>query len=1636
MKIKKIFSRIMAVMLAVVMALSCLPARTVQAASVYTIPDAKFTAVSKMTAVQMHRNNIETWQWNDSMAGKYSTFRSDSGNRSFAVKANTISGAKYNFSYDNPLLTINFKNVMYVNGKAVNAQIRVTNIEIRQNYTSGVMGNNYDMYVSFMEIGGATWIGSGSGYDNDDYVTKIVTFDTLFTWADGTDAGKNILSTIPMHQGVADVDTWKPYESQYSDRVNEGWDGVAGYTGDMYVFESTGLNCTANPLQIRLERDLNTTGDDEWKVSGALCPISQGAGYVSQRFYEYACATCLTFYSPLDDNNIKQPSKSADNTGYYGEKIYDNGDDITWSITQQLHTWGGDLFSTYSDFTFVDTLPDEVTYKSAKLYHGDDDVTASYGTLSYDEAARTVTYELNEATLSNTDLYDGGDLTLKIVTTAVNDGDSIIEVTNNAKTVTNGVSQTCSKTVKVNYDIVLTIKKVWDDDNDRDGIRQESVEFNLMRDLSINGTAMSSATVTVDTVTLSEDNNWTKDVTVRNPIAQLSAYKYTYRWEETDVDGYTSSQETDGSVTTVTNKYTPETTSAAAKKVWNDNDNQDGIRPDSVVVTLTADGDDVQDYTLSADNNWTVTVNDLYKYSDGTEIRYAWTEKDVEEGYAASYNTAGTMTTITNTHEKDKISVSVTKKWEDGSNQDGIRPDEVKVVLKADGVEKGTYTLSDDNNWSASELVDKNTDGKEITYTWEEEAVEGYTSSQVTEGTVTTITNMHEPEKVSLKLVKEWNDNDNQDGIRPDSITVYLTADSFAPPQGYMLGAENDWTVTVNDLDKYYNGKEIQYKWTEEVPDGYTVSYSTEGNTTVITNTHTPEKVSVSVTKKWEDKNDADGIRPDAVKVILKADGTDAGEYSITEADNWTLTVDNLDKYAAGKEITYTWEEEAVEGYTSSQVTEGNATTITNSHMPKYKITTEIDNGTITDTETDIPYGDSRTVTWKPKEGYYIDSVTVDGKETGVDGSYTFDNITADHEVVVKTLPYHTVTTAIDNNGIITDNITEIKMNEDRTVSWTPESGYYVSKVTVDGRNEYTGVRTSGYPTSYEFTDITEDHAIAVETKLIPNLVITKTSDKESYNCDDTVIYTITAAQTVAGAVAENVVISDKDVTKGLEFDLTTVTCSNKDAVIETSDNSFTVSLDELAYGETLTITVKGTVNKDTLESSDIKNTATIISDQTDKQTDDADVTINYNIVTSAVNGTITDSVSDLKTGDNKTINYSPDDGYYLTSVTIDGKSVDTNTYEKSYEFKNIKDNHLIEVVYEPYHKIMTDINNGTITPDDTAIRSGEDRTVTWEPEEGYYVTAVTIDDVVVYSGTSVTGYPTEHTFSEIQGDHEVIVKTALIPNLVITKTSDKAEYDSGDVILYTITVKQTVEGAEATNVLIEDKDFTEGLEFDLTTVSCSMDDAVITTNEDGTFTVKVPELKDEVVITVKGTVNTETLKQSDITNKATVVSDQTEEVSSETTGKVTYTITTSVVNGTISENIMNIPFGESRTITYSPNEGYSIASVTVNGVSVDVTDNEFSYTFEGISSNNEIEVVYEKIPEEETTSQEETTTEETTVSEPETTTSVSPAANTSMTSPKTGYKTPLFMILVMLLLSLCTGMFAYAKSRKQEKTE
>ena len=516
----------------------------------------------------------------------------------------------------------------------------------------------------------------------------------------------------------------------------------------------------------------------------------------------------------------------------------------------------------------------------------------------------------------------------------------------------------------------LTIFKDWQDNYDEKGLRPSSIQVTV----KANGTEIEGSPFTIE----GSKTDWYWEKKLENlPTEDKDGNKINYTVEElTKLDTYDS---LNGDVntsnttlcTTITNTTKPLNTSLTIYKKWADNDNQYNSRPEIVIVYVKNEesGEQVGDpITLGEGNNWIHVVENLPKYKDGKEIKYT-VEEYVPDFYIKSggdvepINTTMMNSTITNTTIPNNTSLTVSKKWEDNENQDGKRPDSIIVKLLANGKVKDRKKVTATDDWTVAFedlLIYEN--GEEIIYTVEEEPVDGYDTKieptyknkkdytgiydptdeepdndKIEEldqpvSRAFTITNTHEPEKVDVDVEKVWEDDNNRDGLRPASITVALLADGVETGEAKDLSESTSWKASFTGLDKYEDGKEIEYTVKELNVEGY--NSTVDGYT--VTNTHESEKIQLSVTKVWDDENDKDKMRPASVTVKLLANGKDTGKTVTLNKDNsWKASFADLYKYENGKEISYDVEEVVPNGYTVAKSGDAKAGfTLTNKHEP------------------------------------------------------------------------------------------------------------------------------------------------------------------------------------------------------------------------------------------------------------------------------------------------------------------------------------------------------------------------------------------------------------------------------------------------------------------------------------------------------------------------------------------------------------------------------------------------------------------------------------------------------------------------------------------------------------------------------
>ena len=209
-----------------------------------------------------------------------------------------------------------------------------------------------------------------------------------------------------------------------------------------------------------------------------------------------------------------------------------------------------------------------------------------------------------------------------------------------------------------------TVKKVWDDNESSD--RPTSLTVELLAD----GESMDP----VKTVTLNASDDW------KATIDELPKYnngvEIDYSWLETVPEGYyLTNVETEGLVTTLTNKPTKYDlkTSYVGTKFWDDTGATD--RPSELAVTLYADGQPLTNIPQwnkdDANNQWVYTFSDLPVFNGNGQIIHYTAEETVPAGYAIAdqqrTETSGTFGTIEYENGTDRVTPDNKVNWTLGS---------------------------------------------------------------------------------------------------------------------------------------------------------------------------------------------------------------------------------------------------------------------------------------------------------------------------------------------------------------------------------------------------------------------------------------------------------------------------------------------------------------------------------------------------------------------------------------------------------------------------------------------------------------------------------------------------------------------------------------------------------------------------------------------------------------------------------------------------------------------------------------------------------------------------------------------------------------------------------------------------------
>jgi uncharacterized repeat protein (TIGR02543 family) len=362
-----------------------------------------------------------------------------------------------------------------------------------------------------------------------------------------------------------------------------------------------------------------------------------------------------------------------------------------------------------------------------------------------------------------------------------------------------------------------------------------------------------------------------------------------------------------------------------------------------------------------------------------------------------------------------------------------------------------------------------------------------------------------------------------------------------------------------------------------------------------------------------------------------------------------------------------------------------------------------------------------------------------------------------------------------------------------------------------------------------------------------------------------------------------------------------------------------------------------------------------------------------YHISVHVVDGTATPQTSPITVehGSDQTIQFAPNDGYTLESVTVDGQ-VASLTAAGTYTFSHVSDNHSIQVVYtedqngdnipDKYQVfvsfISADTTKGTVTDQaDAAQNTGISQVYTLTDESGGYVTSGSVTPTIAgVAVTPATGYALDiwtkdgspdavsptNTWTDVQGGSTITLTAHFDTDTVGSATGGDGIPDKYQAIITYKIENGTWDGSSR-----DDKTYVFSLR---------------EKGADGAWVERLPTL---------GT-SLPTGMQPDASHSDSSGTWDHEGLSAEmpvTENKTytfyygalnTYTIDVTVIDGTSdpASPSISVQHGSAQTIQFTPNAGYTLDSVTVDSEPASL-DAQGKYSFQNVSQNHTIHVVY-----------------------------------------------------------------------------
>ena len=591
----------------------------------------------------------------------------------------------------------------------------------------------------------------------------------------------------------------------------------------------------------------------------------------------------------------------------------------------------------------------------------------------------------------------------------------------------------------------------------------------------------------------------------------------------------------------------------------------------------------------------------------------------------------------------------------------------------------------------------------------------------------------------------------------------------------------------------------------------------------------------------------------------------------------------------------------------------------------KVNLSDNIANGSISVNKTTAIIGDKINITTTPAAGYELNEISVkDSKGNALTVTNNEFTMPADEVIIsgsFKPISYNVGIAGGITNGTVAVNKTTASIGETVSLTATPATGYEFDAFTVKDANG-----TSIPVTNNTFTMPASNVTISGSFKAIiykVNIADGYSNGTVSVNKTGAVIGDVIKISTApdTGYVLNSITVKDAKgniiSVSNNEFTMPAgeviITCSFRAILYNVSitagikNGIISVSQNQAVIGQKIKIstTAENGYGLDTLSVTDSDgNSIAVTNNEFTMPARNVTVSGSFKAVPYTINidngithGTINISSNGGTVGDTITITISPDSYYELDTLTVkdtQGNDISVTNNKFTMPASNVTINCTFKQISYSVN-ISGESPNGTVSVDKYTATYGEKVKISATPDEGYKLSSLTVKDS---SGNSLTIKNDEFT---MPGDNVTISCT-------FTEISYTVKVSSG---ILNGTIKVNKSTATIGNIIkITTTPYT-GYELDSLIVKDAEGNVVIVTENE--FIMPASN------VTVGGSF------------KATIYN---------------VNVSSSITNGTVSVNKNTAVYGDTITITTSPDSDYVLNTITVkksNGTTVSVTGKQFT---------------------------------------------------------------------------------------------